>query len=67
MTKIIAFYVILVVRGVELGEFCVILQRSSEQRHIETTKRYARLVVRNVGNFQMICKDSVMVRAYSVD
>ena len=35
-------------------------------RHIETTKRYAFLVIGNVRNFQSQ-QESVTVRAYSVD
>ena len=44
----------------------VYLYRSSEHRHIKTTKRYARLAGGNVGNFQMNCKDGISVHAYSV-
>lgn len=36
---------------VDYGNFFVILQRSSEHRHIETTKRYDRLANGNVRNF----------------
>ena len=35
-------------------------------RHVETTKRYAFLVIGNVRNFQSQ-QESVTVRAYSVD
>ena len=36
-------------------------------RHIETTKRYARLANGNVGNFQEYARTVITVRAYSVD
>ena len=67
MNKSITFFAIFPVRCAGIEYFCVILQRSSEHRLIEITKRYARLADGNVGNFQCNARTVITVRAYSVD
>ena len=68
MNKFTASYAFFAVKEVENEDFFVILHSQSARsaRHIETTKRYAFLVIGNVRNFQSQ-QESVAVRAYSVD
>ena len=67
MNKSITFFAIFPVRCAGIEYFCVILQRSSEHRLIEITKRYARLANGNVRNFYCNARTVITVRAYSVD